>query len=71
MKWFKLEDCLPPVNRHVLVTNGKDFWIAARFKTKYDDTMQSVGDEGYAMGDYDEPTHWMVLPKLPEENGDV
>lgn len=61
-KWIKVEDGLPAVKKEVLVTDGKDIYMARL----WDINSSRTDWVFYHEVDKTTITHWMNLPDLPK-----
>lgn len=59
MSWISVEDELPPIPGHYLVVAD---WMGVIEKAEFD-----MGDKWHQFSSHFEPTHWMPLPKEPNE----
>ncbi len=73
MEWISVEDKLPEIDEHVLISNGNyvNFgWIDSNYYNYETDELQEcwVGANLGWDGDSDkvEVTHWMPIPKPPK-----
>jgi uncharacterized protein DUF551 len=72
MTWIKIEDKWPPVLKYILFTDGNkvykgwmEHYEGPKIATFYNDTSSDLAD--YFP---DNVTHWVELPKIPQEKND-
>jgi uncharacterized protein DUF551 len=64
MKWINVKDSYPESSVQVLVTDGVQICIAFLQKDKKRFTQIHTFNDWI----HESVTHWMTLPKLPQEN---
>lgn len=72
MNWISVKDRLPELEVAVLVYDGSNVDIAwpTGFRERYEQDLVPMWNYNFCQCCYypEEPTHWMPLPKGPNEN---
>ena len=68
MKWISVTDKVPESNKRVLVFWDDDFYVTEGFFANEEFKFTNISC-GCCIGRlFGQPTHWMELPKGPEES---
>ncbi len=70
MKWISVKDELPKLNKKILAWNGQSLFVAFRWQQSNEEKtihFDSFPQDEYGDVRFEPITHWMELPKAPEE----